>query len=318
MADEKVEKVEKKYYCECCDYLTYRKEHFNKHLLTAKHKYMQKSQKWLTTADEKVEKVENVEKVETENFQNIQTKELTCICGKSYKHRQSLFKHQQKCNYKEPVCEERKSEVSNELVLKLLEKLDDKDKMLISVVNENTELTKKMVEIAPNMGNNNNNTINNNQKFNINVFLNEECKDAINMSDFLKSIEVSFEQLDYTKVNGLEKGITKVIMDNLNKLSKYERPIHCTDMKRETIYIKDDDRWEKDKDKEMIKKVINKTSNKNYTALVNWKDENPNFMNYDEKQAYFARTISNIGKPISGVEDKIIKTLCKENYVKAD
>ena len=163
--------------------------------------------------------------------------------------------------------------------------------MLINVVNENTELTKKMVEIAPNMGNNNNNTINNNQKFNINVFLNEECKDAINMSDFLKSIEVSFEQLDYTKVNGLEKGITKVIMDNLNKLSKYERPIHCTDMKRETIYIKDDDRWEKDKDKEMIKKVINKTSNKNYTALVNWKDENPNFMNYDEKQAYFAKHI---------------------------
>jgi hypothetical protein len=277
---------------------------------------MQKSQKRITTDDKKVA---NVGEVENVNFQNIETKEFNCLCGKSYKFRQGLFKHQQKCNYKEPVCEERKSEVSNELVLKLLEKLDDKDKMLISVVNENTELTKKIVEIIPNVGGHHNtNNSHNTNNFNINMFLNEQCKDAINMTDFVNSIEVSFEQLDYTKTQGLEKGITKVIMDNLNKLSKYERPIHCTDMKRETIYIKDDDKWEKDKDKEIIKKVINKTSNKNYTALVNWKDENPNFMNYDDKQAYFARTISNIGKPISSVEDKIIKTLCKENYVKND
>ena len=155
-------------------------------------------------------------------------------------------------------------------------------------------------------------------KDNINIFLNEQCKDAINMSDFINSIQVSLEQLDYTKVNGIEKGITKILMDNINKLSKYERPIHCTDIKRETLYIKDDDKWEKDKTKEKIKKAINKTSNKNYPALINWRDSNPDYLECDDKAIYYAKTMSKIGKSVCDVEDKIIKTLCKENYVKEE
>jgi hypothetical protein len=197
----------------------------------------------------------------------------------------------------------------------LLGKLEEKDKLLENVVKENTELTKKIIEMKPSMGNNNNNN-NNTNNFNINMFLNEQCKDAINMTDFIKSIQVSFEQLDYTKVNGLEKGITKILMDNMNKLGKFERPLHCTDIKRETLYIKDDDKWEKDITKEKIKKAINKTSNKNFTTLCQWKNENKDFMEYDDKQAYFAKTISKIGKPVSEVENKIIKTICKENYIK--
>jgi hypothetical protein len=147
-------------------------------------------------------------------------------------------------------------------------------------------------------------------------FLNEECKNAINMTDFIKSIQVSLEQLQYTTNNGLGKGITKVIMDNMNKLSKYERPLHCSDIKRETIYIKEDDKWEKDTHKEKLKKAINKASNKNYTALTNWTSENPNFMKQDEKQDYYARTVSMIGKPIIDIEDKIIKNICKDNLIK--
>ena len=182
--------------------------------------------------------------------------------------------------------------------------------------NQNQELTNTIKELVPQLGNNNTTNSHNTNNFNINVFLNEKCKDAINMSDFINSIEVSLEQLDYTKTQGLEKGISNVIMENMNKLSLYERPIHCTDKKRETLYIKDNDTWEKDKDKSKIKKIINKTSNKNFTALVNWKDENPNYMNFDDKQAYFARTISKIGKPISEVEDKIVKKICNETYIK--
>ena len=324
--------MEKKYYCECCDYFTYRKEHFNKHILTVKHKKQEISKNWITLDDKKVEKVEKVENVE-----------FICICGKSYKYRQGLFKHQQKCNTNEPICEEtQKSGVSDELVCQLVKDntemkklfgdlvnvikdkdkqlenvvniVKDKDKQLENVVKENTELAKTIVN--SNLGGHHNNTINNNQQFNINMFLNEQCKDAINMTDFIKSIQVSFEQLDYTKVNGLEKGITKILMDNMNKLGKYERPIHCTDIKRETLYIKEDDKWEKDKDKDKIKKAINKTSNKNFTALCQWKNDNNDFMEYDNKQAYFAKTMSKIGKPVSEVEDKIIKTICKENYVK--
>ena len=148
------------------------------------------------------------------------------------------------------------------------------------------------------------------------MFLNEECKDAINMSDFIKSIQVSVEQLQYTTHNGLGKGITKVIMDNMNKLSKYERPLHCSDLKRETIYIKDDDKWEKDTHKDKLKKAINKTSNKNYSALCEWTSENPGFMKQDDKQYFYAKTASMIGKPICDVEDKIIKSICKDNFIK--
>ena len=187
----------------------------------------------------------------------------------------------------------------------LIELLEKKDK--------NVEfLSNTIKDMIPKMGSNNNNT----NQFNINMFLNEECKDAINMSDFIKSIQVSIDQLQYTTNNGLDKGITKVIMDNMNKLSKYERPLHCSDLKRETIYIKDDDKWEKDTHKDKLKKAINKTSNKNYTALCDWTSENPGFMKQDDKQHFYARTASTIGKPICDVEDKIIKSICKDNFIK--
>jgi len=105
-------------------------------------------------------------------------------------------------------------------------------------------------------------------------------------------------------------------MDNMNKLSIHERPLHCTDVKRETLYIKDNDKWEKDKDKEKIKKVIKKTQNKNYPALQKWTEANPDYMGDDSKQIYYAKAMSKVGKPIEEVEDKIIKNICKENYVK--
>jgi len=296
MADKKVAKVAKNYYCELCDYKCCNKTNFEKHLSTAKHKKLENVEKMLTLADKKVAKVEN--------------EEFICLCGKSYKHKQSLFKHKQQCNYK-PKNEEiiNNSTITNEAnVLQIIEK---KDKQIEQLIN-------KFIEIAPQIGNNNNttNSHNTNNKFSINVFLNEECKNAINMSDFIKSIEVSLEQLDLTKTKGLEKGITKVIMDNMNKLSVYERPLHCTDVKRETLYIKDNDKWEKDKDKTKIKQIINKTQDKNFPALINWKKENPDYMEYDDKQIYYAKAMSAVGKRLDGIDDKIIKNICKETYVK--
>ena len=191
--------------------------------------------------------------------------------------------------------------------------------MMNAFISAQNGTLKELLPLIGNSTTNNsttNNTINNNQHFNINVFLNEKCKDAINMSDFIKSIEVSLEQLDYTKTEGLEKGISNVIMENMNKLSVYERPIHCTDLKRETLYIKDNDIWEKDKTKEKIKKAINKTSNKNYTALVKWTEENPDFMEHDDKQLYYAKAMSKIGKPLNGIDDKIVKNVCNNTYIK--
>ena len=325
LADPKVEKVEKKYICECCDYFTSRKEHYIKHLSTLKHKktlFMMNTDVLPIITDPKVEKVVKVAKPDI----------FTCDCGKEYKHNRSLWTHKKKCNYEETVCVEIKkpTDVSADMVAVLMDRLDKKDKQMIEqqakhskeMLEQNEKqmevLTTTFKDMAGNMGNNTitNNTNNTNNQFNINMFLNEECKDAINMSDFIKSIQVSLDQLQYTTNNGLEKGITKVIMDNMNKLSKFERPLHCSDLKRETIYIKENDKWEKDTNKEKLKKAINKTSNKNYTALTEWTKDNPAFMKQDDKQMFYAKSMSAMGKPITGVEDKIIKSICKENPVK--
>ena len=162
----------------------------------------------------------------------------------------------------------------------------------------------------------NSNTINNNQKFNINVFLNEQCKDALNMSDFIKSLKVNLEELDVIKENGLAEGISKTIINNMSKLSIYERPLHCTDIKRETLYIKENNNWRKDDNKEKIKEAIKKTSSKNYNALQTWKEFNPDYMSNEDKTNYFAKTISTLGKLDNNIDNKIIKIYAKKHMLK--
>jgi hypothetical protein len=319
-------KVAMKYFCIRCNYKCSNKFNFDKHLATLKHKkteILTEPNNFLTIPNEKVEKIEK--------------KLFICGCGKLYKHKSTLCAHKKKCNHIEPVCLEiqKPIEETGQVVALLIEqnkilmeqnkqqmeRLDKKDELLAEKDKQNKQqveiLTNTIKDMIPKMGNNSNSNNNNTtNQFNINMFLNEECKDAINMSDFIKSIQVSMDQLHYTTNNGLSKGLTKVIMDNMNKLSKYERPLHCSDIKRETIYIKDDDKWEKDTHKDKLKKAINKTSNKNYTALCDWTSENPNFMKQDDKQHFYAKTASTIGKPICEVEDKIITSICKDNFIK--
>tara|TARA_B100000965_G_scaffold90472_2_gene73692 strand:- start:7163 stop:8029 length:867 start_codon:yes stop_codon:yes gene_type:complete len=282
-------------------------EHMTRHLSTLKHKICENTKFDEENTNEKVEKVAKIE----------EDKLFVCECGKQYRHQSSLWNHKKKCTYEEEEeeeCEEIKNSNSNGISEELVVKLNE------IVVNSVQTVIK---ELAPQIGTqigtqNNTNTINNNQRFNINVFLNEKCKDAMNMSDFIKSIEVSLQQLDLTKTKGLEQGITNVIMENMSNLSVYERPIHCTDMKRETIYIKDDDKWEKDGDKTKIKYAIKKTSGKNYDALVKWTKENPDFMDSDDKQRYYALALSKLGKPLNGIDDKVIKKICNQTYIKDD
>ena len=280
MTDKNVAEVAKCFECKNCYYFTSKKSNYNKHLMTSKHKYLQNTDK-------------NVAKVAIK---------FDCICGKSYKHRQSLYTHQSKCMFKDK--ESITQNLSQEFVLDVIKKQQD----------QITELTNTIKDMAPLINNTINNTQNN--KFNINVFLNEQCKDAINMSDFIKSLHITIDQLDFTKQNGLAQGLSKSIIDNINKLSIYERPMHCTDTKREILYIKDNDNWSKDGAKEKIKGAINKASSKNYNALMDWKKLNPDYMNNEDKTDYFTKTISTIGKSTTTIDDKIIKSLCKETYVK--
>ena len=294
MDNKKVPKSSKKFFCEKCNYITSRYSQFERHLTTAKHKKI--------TNDNK--NVPNNEFYVCEN------------CNKSYLYLSGLSRHKKKCGifenkiiqnniYTKDICNN-KLELSNELFFKLL---NDNQEMRNVIIKQQEQIS----EMIPKIGNNN--TTQNN-KFNIQVFLNEKCKDAINMTDFIKSIEVSLQQLDFTKCNGLANGLSKTIMDNMNKLSLYERPLHCTDVKRETLYIKDENEWTKDASKEKIKKAIKKASSKNYNALQDWKSENPDFMTNENKIDYFTKTISTIGKTGDATEEKIIKNLCKETYLK--
>ena len=294
--DQKVAKVAQMFYCVKCDYKCIKKSNFEKHLTTVKHKKQLLDDQIMTNDDQKVAKV----------AQHL----FTCECGKKYKYKQGLSVHKKNCNFifdKQSDNSNNQLPISNDVVLKLL---NDNQELKNIIVQQQNQIS----ELIPKLGNNN--TINNNQKFNINVFLNEKCKDAINLSDFLKSLHVTLEQLDFTKQNGLADGISKTIIDNMNKLSIYERPMHCTDVKRETLYIKDNDSWLKDDNKEVIKDIIKDASIKNYNALNNWKEENPNFSDDEKKSEFFSKTISTIGKSTDIIDDKIIKNLCKETYVK--
>ena len=296
--DQKVAKVAQIMYCNLCDYKCIKKSNFVKHLTTEKHKKRLLDDQIMTNDDQKVAKV----------AQPL----FTCECGKKYKYKQGLSVHKKNCKFfldEQSDNSNNKLTLSNDVVLKLL---NDNQELKNIIVQQQTQIS----ELIPKVGNNNNNTINNNQKFNINVFLNEQCKDAINMSDFVKSLQVTLEQLDFTKQNGLADGLSKTIIDNMNKLSIYERPMHCTDIKRETLYIKEYDEWTKDNNKEKIKHAIKKTSSKNYNALNNWKDDNPDFSDNENKSEFFSKTISTIGKSTDIIDDKIIKNLCKETYVK--
>ena len=286
MTDKKMQKDANIFECKICHFKSCNKYNYIKHLSTLKHKN-------LHFTDKKMQKLRE---------------SYYCICGKSYKHRQSLYTHQSKCMFKDK--ESITQNLSQEFVLDVIKKQQD----------QITELTNTIKDMAPliNNTNNTNNTINNtqNNKFNINVFLNEQCKDAINMSDFIKSLHITIDQLDFTKQNGLAQGLSKSIIDNMSKLSIYQRPMHCTDTKRETLYIKDDNNWSKDGAKEKLKNVINKASSKNYNALMDWKTLNPDYMNNEDKTDYFTKTISTIGKPTSSIDDKVIKLLCKEIFIK--
>ena len=308
MTYKKVAKVANNFHCIKCDYITDKKCDYEKHLQTIKHKN---------------------ETILINDTQNVANKIFSCNCGKIYKHSQSLYNHKKKCNFNnnDNLVNDSsnnsqlvQNNITQDVVLKLISENNDIKKLLVTqqqqLIEQQKHLEeqhKQLFEIVPKIGNN---TINNNQRFNINVFLNEKCKDAINMTDFIKSIEVSLQQLDFTKQNGLVNGLSKTIMDNMNKLSLYERPMHCTDVKRETLYIKDEDVWSKDNNKEKIKKVIRKTSGKNYNALQDWKETNPDFLTNDSKTDYFTKTITTIGKPTETIDDKVIKNLCKETYIK--
>tara|TARA_B100000768_G_scaffold40618_1_gene39501 strand:- start:701 stop:1657 length:957 start_codon:yes stop_codon:yes gene_type:complete len=286
--------------CDICDYSCNNNFSWKQHINTNKHK--------------KACVVINESTTDKTVFQ-------CCNCDKTYKYRSGLWKHKKTCVIIESELNKAQEKtlaigaINEETIMKLIQENKDIKQMLYT----QNETTNKLIDIIPKVINNttnntNNNTINNNQKFNINIFLNEKCKDAIDIKDFISQIQLTLENLDFSKKEGLEAGLTNVFIENMKKLSLYERPIHCTDTKRDTLYIKADDKWEKDTDKSKIKDAL-KTLNKSHFRLIKqWLDNNPNYMEDPSKQDYFARIL----KTCAGVfnDEKIIKKICTTNHIK--
>jgi hypothetical protein len=279
--------------CELCDYKCSKQSDYNKHLLTLKH---QKRTKGLQMDD---------------NLSH--TIIFKCTCGNQYKHRQGLWKHKKKCcdNFitDSSALKEEQSD------LKILTNL------VLDVVKQNQELTNKIVDICK-TGQTNNITNSNfnshNKTFNLNVFLNETCKEAMNIMDFVDSLKLQLSDLENVGKLGFVNGISNIIVKNLNSLDETKRPIHCTDTKREVIYIKDEDKWEKEnEEKKKLRKVIKKIAYKNATLLPEFKKEHPDCSKSsspysDQYNKLIVESMGGSGDNDKEKEDKIIRKIAKE------
>ena len=281
--------LEKKYICVNCCFYSNKKRDYDLHCLTIKHQ---------------IRRDDDATGLKNTSNDKISPPHI-CSCGKIYKFRQGLWRHKKICN-SESVHEQ-----------------PDIKSLIITIMNENKELREQLKELIPLTGNmntihNTTNTINatQNNHFNIQVFLNEQCKDAINMSDFINTIQVSLEQMDYTKRHGLADGISKTIIENLNRLSIYERPLHCTDVKRETLYIKDNDEWTKEDSHSQVTRAIRSATFANYRTLKEWQGVHPDYNKDDTLTDYFLKTVIELGKSLEGIDKRVIKLLCREAYIR--
>ncbi len=318
--DAKSPKKSHQYFCEKCDYITIRKKDYDKHLLTRKHKMM-------TNDDTKVPK---------------SPANHVCSCGKSYKYRQGLFQHKKKCAYIidenenmcQPVHQENssksiisptKQQIQKKSNLMLSESTGENDykEMFIEMVHQNKELQKTLIkqqeqinEIIPKIGNTTNSHNTQNNHFNVQLFLNEQCKDAVNLIDFVKSLHIELSQLEYTGKNGFAEGMTNIFTKAIENMDVTKRPIHCTDLKRETLYIKDNEEWNKDNDQDKMKTAIGVLKQNNIAKISDWVKENPECHSYEHpKSDLLINMIQNHAKEDKKSLKKIIKNIAKSSII---
>ena len=252
---KKSQKVAKQYECDSCNYITCKVTDFNKHLKTMKHAKCENE----TLISEKSKKVAT-------SFQ--------CDCGMLFNSRTTLWRHRKKCDEDNKL-----SFVTPELVMELIK--DNKD--LKQIILEQSSTISSLVK---NGTNNNTNSLNNNNNktFNLQFFLNETCKDAMNIMEFVDSIKLQLSDLERMGDVGYTQGISNIITSNLKALDVTQRPVHCTDKKRETMYVKDDDKWEKeDEMNTKLRYAIRRVANKNLNLLPQFREKYPDYSNSSSK-----------------------------------
>ena len=299
-------KMAKEYFCEKCDYKCFKKYNWDKHLSTSKH---------LSETNGNHEEMANGKK-----WQN--TKLYSCqLCPKEFSNRSGLWKHNKKGN-----CTANK-------ITNIIEKPDDSNNKLIEyLMKENKEIKEMILEIVKNGITNNTNTNTNtnnshnthtnshNKAFNLNFFLNETCKNAMNITDFVDSIKLQLTDLMEVGELGYVEGISKIIVKNLNNLDETIRPVHCTDKKRETMYIKDQGEWTKEDDnKSKLKKAINKIADKNIRLLPQFREKYPEYNNSASKMSdKYEKMVIEVMETDNDKKEKIIKNISKATTIKDD
>ena len=285
-----------KFYCELCDFKCSKYSNFFAHNNTRKHKIAENGNKMVTFDNYFMPKNADYYK---------------CKCGNTYKHKSGLSRHKKICN------------VDNDVTDKITTDKNTTDKdIIMMLIKEHSEIKSLIMEVIKNgtihNSNNTTNTNSHNKAFNLQFFLNETCKNAMNIMDFADSIQLQLSDLENVGKAGYVEGISNIIVKNLKALDITERPIHCTDKKRETVYIKDENRWEKEDDnKKKLKKVIKKIACKNQRLLMKYKEEHPG-CNYSESkfsEQYSKLVIEAMGGAGNNDEEKetkIIKNITKE------
>ena len=325
METKKLQENENKYCCKICRFNTIRQSHYKKHLLTAKH----------------------IKNSNGNKNSNPDIKTYICECNKVYKSRSGFWKHKITCSKNVSKTENEFNNTEKNLTCEIINEFENVDykSLFYEMVKENKEFKKIIVnqqnqlfehmkkqdehlkkqneymkkqdetikDLIPKVGNNN--ITNNKTKFNINIFLNEQCKNAINMHEFIDSIQVSMQDLNYTKQNGLANGLSNIFIDNLNKLPINERPIHCTDTKRETLYIKHNDKWDKDISRDKVLQALKDLSSKQLKTFGEWINNHDLLNNNDDKEEYL-EILQIVTKSIKNVDAKIIKKICNNSYIK--
>jgi hypothetical protein len=299
--------------CEMCDFKCSKESNYKKHVDTIKHKMVTEGNIKMPMGGQT---------------------SFSCVCGNEYKYRPGLARHKRTCpkinmgslsqacqDNSDTITETNKNEDEN-IIVNTSNNVT-KDEILLKLIKDNDEMMKiikgqqeQINTLIPKLGNTTNNNITNN--FNLNLFLNEKCKDALNMSEFIDSLKITLEDLLFSKNNGITRGITDVMIKGLKELDIYKRPIHCTDIKRDIMYIKDEDKWQKDDNHRKMKNTILKIADKERNALQQWAVDNPDWIETEKKQIEYLTMVRSICEPIENFdkyERKIVKNVGKEIIV---
>ena len=312
------EKNENLMYCSCCDFKCSFMSDWKRHITTRKHLLSHNGTKLEVNGNKFVEKNEK-------NDKNVNKCEY---CEKVYGTSSGLWKHKNKgCN---KMCETNNNNIHDNNQVKCSYDTTDKDHFILMLIKQNAELIKEtsdfksmMMEVIKNGTHNTTHTNSHNKAFNLNFFLNETCKDAMNINDFVESIKLQVSDLENVGEVGFVEGISNIIVKNLNALDVTQRPIHCTDKKREIIYIKDENVWEKDESQCKMRKMIKKVVSKNQRLIPKFKEQYPDYNKYHSKTSdkynkLIIESMGGSGDNDAEKEDKIVRNIVKNVVVNKD